>query len=520
MQRKDFLKLGALAALAAGTPGTFASTLAGRKQIPPEHPVIIVGTGYGASVAALRLAQKGVRVLMLEMGMEWPVTSRHDTFSKMMPPDHRSSWLKDGSIAPFGNVFSFKKYTGVLDRMELGGLKIYAGRGVGGGSLVNGGMAVTPRRAYFEELFPEIDAAEMYARYFPLANRTLKANLIAPAFFERSEWYRFSRVAQQQAHKSGYKTTFVPNVYDFNYMEQEDAGTAYRSALGGEVIYGNNAGKNSLDKTYLAAARKTGLVEILTLHEVAGVAAEGNGYKLDVNCLDTSGAVVQTKVFTCKYLFICAGSVGTASILLKAKATGGLPDLSEDVGKYWGNNGNVMTGRNFVRPGTGASQSSIPVMAIDDWNNPAHPVFAEIAPLPIGLEAWSTLYLAITRNPDRGTFTYDKTSKALQLRLPENFTKQSVAATRNLIDKLNDDNGGTIAHLLFHNGIGDDICYHPLGGCVLGRASDMYGRVKGYRNLYVIDGSMIPGSTGVNPFVTITALAERCIAEIQKKDFA
>ena len=62
--------------------------------------------------------------------------------------------------------------------------------------------------------------------------------------------------------------------------------------------------------------------------------------------------------------------------------------------------------------------------------------------------------------------------------LPKDFTKKSVEATHNLIDKLNKANGGTIAHLLFHNGIGDDICYHPLGGCVLGKASDNYGRLK------------------------------------------
>ena len=59
---------------------------------------------------------------------------------------------------------------------------------------------------------------------------------------------------------------------------------------------------------------------------------------------------------------------------------------------------------------------------------------------------------------------------------------------------------------------------HPLGGCILGTSSDLYGRVKGYKGLYALDGSMIPGSVGgANPSFTITALAERNIADIIAK---
>lgn len=60
--------------------------------------------------------------------------------------------------------------------------------------------------------------------------------------------------------------------------------------------------------------------------------------------------------------------------------------------------------------------------------------------------------------------------------------------------------------------------YHRLGGCVLGRATDNYGRARGYSRLYVVDGSLVPGSIGVNPFVTITALAERNMTRILAED--
>ena len=88
----------------------------------------------------------------------------------------------------FANVFTFKKYTGVLDRLDYDNLKVYVGRGVGGGSLVNGGMAVVPKRAYFETILPEINASEMYDKYFPLANQMLKVNSISPEFFESTPY--------------------------------------------------------------------------------------------------------------------------------------------------------------------------------------------------------------------------------------------------------------------------------------------------------------------------------------------
>jgi cholesterol oxidase len=89
-----------------------------------------------------------------------------------------------------------------------------------------------------------------------------------------------------------------------------------------------------------------------------------------------------------------------------------------------------------------------------------------------------------------------------------------------LFDRINRATGTTYRRDLFggNREFAADFCYHPLGGCVLGKATDDYGRVRGYRNLYVTDGSLIPGSIGVNPFVTITALAERNIAKVLATD--
>lgn len=96
----------------------------------------------------------------------------------------------------------------------------------------------------------------------------------------------------------------------------------------------------------------------------------------------------------------------------------------------------------------------------------------------------------------------------------------SVAAAKTLFDRVNRANATIYRYDLFGGNrvFADDFCYHPLGGCVLRSATDAYGRAKGYDGLYVVDGSLVPGSIGVNPFVTITALAERTMARVLAQD--
>jgi cholesterol oxidase len=413
-------------------------------------------------------------------------------------------------------------YAGALDRVNYEGMSVYAGRGVGGGSLVNGGMAVTPKRSYFEEILPQVDAAEMYARWFPLANKTLGVNTVDPAWFEASKCFRYARVARDQAQQVGYKTTFVPTVYDLAYLAKEDKGQVTRSATGLEIIYGNNHGKASLDKTYLADAVGTGLVTLYTLQEVRGITQQANGdYLLDVREINEQGKVLAEVQISCSKLFLSAGSLGSSSLLVKARDTGTLPSLNDQVGAGWGHNGNVMVARsNQVWNPTGPSQSTMPMMGIDDWAHPTRPVFAEITPMPTGFENWASMYLGVTKNSERARFIYNTSTGQVTLNWRKEQNAKSVADLKALIDPINAKQGTHYRTDLFGDGktVADDFCYHPLGGCVLGQATDGIGRVKGHNGLYVVDGSLIPGSTGVNPFVTITALAERNVSRILAED--
>lgn len=535
LTRRQILGMVALQTAAASglTRIGLQSAQAAEPAAVDNAPAIVVGSGYGGAVAALRLGQAGIRTVVLEMGRLWNTPgSDGKVFCSTAAPDQRSMWFRTRTEAPLATFLwldvvnkDISSYPGVLDRVHFDNMSVYVGRGVGGGSLVNGGMAVTPLQSYFTEQFPGVDATEMYNTYFPRARSMLGVNTVDPTWFESTEWYQFTRTSRKAAANTGLKTTFVPNVYDFDYMQREAAGTATKSALGQEVIYGNNYGKRSLDKTYLASALGTGNVTIHTLERVRAVSRASDGtYLLTADRVDNTGAVVETKQYSCTYLFLGGGSVGTTELLVRARETGTLPALDSSVGAGWGTNGNTMLGRaNHIWDTTGANQSTMPVMGIDDWANTDNPVFAEIAPLPIGFETWVSLYLAITKNPQRATFTYDSASDGVKLGWTAAQSAVSVAMAKKLFDRINSANATIYRYDLFGSGskvFADDFCYHPLGGCVLGKATDNYGRVKGYSKLYVTDGSLVPGSIGVNPFVTITALAERTMARVLVEDTA
>jgi len=536
LKRKTFIKLSSGMGAALMMPSVFGKEL---WSMIDEEVVenLVIGSGYGGAVAALRLTQAGKKVHMLEMGLDWEKDDgAYKPFSNLITPKNNSTWLKKSTQAPMMNIAHFsKKFTGVLDRMDFKNVKVYAGRGVGGGSLVNGGMAVQPKKAYFKEIFPELDVEVFWEKYFPLAEKELEVNEISDDYFKKTPYYKFARVGESEAHQAGFKTQRVPNVYSFEYMQKEEKGEVPKSALAKEVIYGDNHGKQSLEKTYLKKALQTGLLTIQDLHEVTYFEESDGRYNVFIHVLDTQGNIVNKKVIRCKRLFLNAGSLGTTKLLLASKFKGNMTRFDATLGGYWGNNGNIMTGRNMVntlfnrvedkasetnyRVGTGVKQSTIPVSGIDNWEDKKHAFFAEISPLPMGMEVYTALYLIINKVPRPGHIYYDTAVDDIKIHWEKESYKHTVTNAKYFIKKMNKANGGTPSGLLWKGGYGPDICYHPLGGAVLGKTTDLFGRVKGYKNLYVTDGALVPASIGVNPFLTITAIAEYCMDEIIKKDF-
>ena len=349
MERRRFLKTAT--ALSAGM---LVSKVFGNnfklKVMNETVDNLIIGSGYGGAVAALRLTKAGHKVMMIEMGLDWEKDNgKHKPFSNLITPKSNSTWLNKKTQAPMMNIASFsKKFTGVLDRIDFDNVKVYAGRGVGGGSLVNGGMAVQPQKDYFHEIFPELDTEEFWKTYFPLAQKELEVNEIPNEYYQASDYYKFARVGESEAHKAGFKTVRVPNVYSFDYMKREEAGEVPKSALAKEVIYGNNHGKQSVDKTYLKKAKDTGLLTIKDMHKAIYFEKTDSGYKVFIEIIDTDGKTVAEKVISCKKLFLNGGSLGSTQLLLASQAKAQLNNFDESLGGFWGNNGNIMTGRNMV----------------------------------------------------------------------------------------------------------------------------------------------------------------------------
>ncbi|NKS72600.1 GMC family oxidoreductase [Rhodococcus hoagii] len=372
-------------------------------------PALVIGSGYGGAVAALRLTQAGIPTQIVEMGRSWDTPgSDGKIFCGMLNPDKRSMWLADKTDQPVSNFMGFginksiERYVGVLDSERFSGIKVYQGRGVGGGSLVNGGMAVTPKRNYFEEILPSGRLERDVQQVLPARQHRSGCQQHRPGVV------RVHRVVQVRPHRPQdrptfrFTTAFVPNVYDFEYMKKEAAGQVTKSGLGGEVIYGNNAGKKSLDKTYLAQAAATGKLTITTLHRVTKVApATGSGYSVTMEQNRRAGQRRRHQ-----------GRHRRSGVLRgRQRRHQQAPGLDEGAGppaepvvagrRGLGQQRHIMVGRaNHMWDATGSKQATIPTMGIDNWADPTAPIFAEIAPLPAGLETYGSLYLAITKNPN------------------------------------------------------------------------------------------------------------------------
>jgi cholesterol oxidase len=530
--RRDFLKL----AGAAGTSALFPSCLPWPNQSwntipsPSEHRnVIIIGSGFGGAVTALRLAQEGIEATIIEKGKRWEITPEGDTFSPYIYPDARSTWLSNTTVVHIGPPLPINKYVGVLEGHFYSGLRVLTGASYGGGSIVYGGLHVKPPKHLFEHVFPpEIDYDELEF-YYQRVGDMLDIGTVPDDIMQTDSFTHF-RVMERHNKNAELNTARIYSASDWDIVRDEINGTIKPSIIHGEAIYGVNSGaKNTLDMNYLAQAEQSGFLEVKTLHQVKDIGIDGNdNYLVKIEEINTQGFVINEVVYSCKYLFLAAGSIGTSNLLVKAKEKGFLPDLNNDIGKGWSNNGNTEALRTIIGTSTGTWQGGPPASAVEDYDNPITPLFIEHPQFPLGIDSLSVdsnslLYFALGINPTKGQFNYNPFSDCVGLSWPKSDNQQQTVndALLHTMDKLNEANGGQISPLLFGSkGYSDSAVFHPLGGVVMGKACDYFGRIKNYNNLYAIDGSIIPGSTAcANPASTIAALAERNVERIIEEDF-
>jgi cholesterol oxidase len=511
--RRDLLGAAAAFALSAACKSDDDSG-----EQPTRTQALVVGTGFGGSVAALRLGLAGVETIVLERGRRWPTTEAGDTFCEFEKPDRRSSWLSDHTNFPYAPPASFDPYVGVIEKIEGSEIDVVVGAGVGGGSLVYGATMVQPTAELFAKVFPpEVAYDELANVFYPRVRDLLSLSSI-PDDILASEPYTSSRIFLEAASKTALRVEKNLAAVSWDRVRDELAGRAPASLVKGQLVYGVNSGaKSSLDKNYLAEAERTGKVRIETLHVVKAIASAGaDGFRVECDVIDEEGNVVRKRVFLAQKLFLGAGSMGTTKLLVKAKAKGGLPALDDAIGRGWGNNGDYLVGRQLQIP-TRAILGAPPAIVVHRHDDPRGAITIEHGTGATGIECNCQPILGMGIPDANGTFSYDASTDDVTLTWSRSDMRNIPELVKDLVAEINRAGGGTILDIgtlaRFHT-------YHPLGGAVMGKACDLDGRVKGYRGLYVVDGALLPGSAAcANPSYTIAAIAERCMDRVLRADF-
>ena len=518
LTRRGFLASAAAAgaALTVSATGTAAGRPRRVRTEASEHRVVVVGSGFGGAVTALRLTMAGVPVLLLERGREWRTGPNARTFPNPSSPDKRILWHRSAPEL-FGRPIGLEPYAGLIDAVPGDGMTAVTAAGLGGGSLIYQGMSLEPAEHVFNEHLPEeLDWRRLHRVHYPRVARMLGL-ATAPDTLVRDPAYRAARLFATRARRAGLPVSKIPMPIDWSYAQAELDGAMTPSYTDGSGAVGvNNGGKHSLDVTYLRRARATGLLRIATLHEVLDVTRRPDGrWGLDVLETDVDGTPVARKLMTTGTLVMAAGSVHTTRLLLRARERS-IGDLPDGIGTGWGTNADRIYVWSDPSLDFGARQGGPVVYGSLNWDDAAsaHTVVQASIP-PFGVDVHSTMLVGFGVSRARGAFRYDTATGDARLHWPVDGDRRiqwgHIHPTVNAI-------AGPGSVLTDSNRF-VNTTWHPLGGAAMGAVCDLSGRVHGQRGLYVIDGALIPGTTAAcNPSLTIAAVAERALDDIVAND--
>ncbi len=514
---------------------------------------LIIGSGFGGSVSALRLVDKGYRVVMLEKGRRL----RAQDFPKTNWNLKRWLWLPQAGFRGLFKMTFFRHVT------------VLSGVGVGGGSLVYANTLPHPKDFFFQaptwgrladwkqELMPHYDTVRRMLGASTTPIRTFPDEVVEQVGKEMGRTDFQPTLAAVYFGKPG---VTVPDPY-FNGEGPERTGCTF---CGGCMLGCRFGAKNTLDKNYLYLAEKRGL----TLHpdtEATWVRPlPGGGY--EVEALEGASLFFRRKRrFTARQIVFAGGVLGTVDLLLKLKAhPDGLPRLSDRLGDGVRTNSEALIGVVSRRRDRDLSKGlAIGSILHTDEHSHLEPVrysagsgffkllMAPYVTGPTGLSRLARLLGVAFRHPlrtlgawltrdfarqsmillymrtleghlrmkrGRGLFTAGRKGLVTGLQEgPPPTTNMPEAAE--LAQRVAEKVDGTPMSMVTETVLGIPTTAHILGGCGMGDSAqtgviDARHRVFGYEGLYVIDGSAISANIGVNPSLTIAALAERAMSFI------
>ncbi|MBS2028667.1 MAG: GMC family oxidoreductase [Deltaproteobacteria bacterium] len=524
-----------------------------------DYDFAVVGSGFGGSVSALRLAEKGYSVAVLERGKRFGPND----FAKTNWDLRKYLWLPALKMFGIQNMALFKN------------VLVLSGTGVGGGSLVYANTLLEPTDAFFNS--PQwsdlADWRKELAPHYATAKRMLGVT-------RNPHLTNVDQKLREVAQEMGKGESFHPVDVAVFFGKEGEAGKTVNDPFfggagparagcvqcGGCMVGCRYNAKNTLDKNYLFFAEKLGAQIIPETNVVDLKPIPGGGF--EVHTEKSTSWFGEKKVIRARNVVLSAGVLGTVNLLLKCKTSGSLPELSDQLGHEVRTNSEALVGlttrdkkqdfsqgiaitsgffpepNTHVEPVRYPSGSSFmrtlaaPMADAGNWfTRPmkmlAATVFHPIDSLRLlfnGRWAESTIILLVMQDIDnkmrfklgRNLFTLFRkrmtTDTSGSLKVPSYIAAGHVVA-RALAQKVDAIPQSAVNEVMLQI----PTTAHILGGCGIGKdpshgVIDTNHQVFNYPGLYVCDGSVIPANLGVNPSLTITAMSERAMSKVPVKD--
>lgn len=519
-----------------------------------NYDVIVIGSGFGGAVTACRLAEAGLKVLVLERGRRWE--------TKDYPRDPDDAWLWDQDHPQLLN--------GWIDLRVMDDMTVAQGAGVGGGSLIYANISVEAQPRAFASGWPEEITYDELKPYYEKAGRMLNVQRLPEN--QLTERYK---LMQESAAKLGYGERFRPLPLAVSFNPEWHYGLpdpfndrhskTWINAQGqqqGTCVHCGNCdigcqvkAKNTLDLNYIPLAEKHG-AEVRPLHMAYNISQDRGRYLVHFQRIENG--TLRPGYESAERVILACGSLGSTELLLRARDQHRtLPGISGFLGRNWSSNGDFLTpaiykerrisptqgptitcaidfldgavgGRQFFVEDGGfpnllrdyiqsrGKSPSLKHRTIVQWLKSMLPVDDPVAQvMPWFGQAMDAadgkLYL--------GRTWYAPWRRKLKLDWDVTRSEPTVQAMIDMHKRLSAATGGEPQVPATWTVLKNLVTPHPLGGCNMGTTPangvvDHRGQVFGYPGLYVADGGVVPRAVGLNPSRTIAALAERIAAKI------
>lgn len=528
-----------------------------------DFDYIVVGSGFGGSVSALRLSEKGYRVAVMEMGRRWTPDNLPRTSWSL----HRWFWRPSLALRGFFSMRYFRHVT------------ILHGCAVGGGSITYAcTMLRPPDKVWDNGPWKSLaDWKREMPQYYDTASRMLgvvENRILGPSdkLLQRvsndlgigNTFYRTS-VAILQSPEGMPAGTTIPDPY----FGGEGPERTTCKGCGGCMMGCRHGAKNTLDLNYLYLAEKRGAqifaeTRVVDVRPLDSVDDGSHGYEVcTVNSLARFNR--NARRFTCRGVVFSASSLGTMELLFRLKDKGSLPAISGQLGRYVRTNSESLIGVRVPRSSDDLSKgvaigsgvyidehTHIEAVRYPDKSDTMGMLATILTgghPGPGRVALWlRNLVVSLIRHPFRTVRILQPVKwaresvillcmQALDGHIDMKWERHAywpfrkflvsrgqrvptfIPAANEFAQKFASVAGGTAMSMLPEILFDVPGTAHCLGGCVIAATPDegvidWRNRLFGYKNAYVCDGSVVAANLGVNPSLTITALAERAMSYI------